>query len=109
MGGGWRQAGYLAAAGIYALDNNISRLKEDHQRARSIGEMLKEKSYVNDIYPIDTNIVIFELNEDITSIEYVSKMSEKGLYCVPFGKQHVRFVTHLDFNDDHLSTLRYLL
>jgi threonine aldolase len=102
MGGGWRQAGYLAAAGIYALDNNIGRLKDDHRRAKSIGEMLRGKSFVQNVYPVETNIVIFELPDDYPAAAFVAKMESEGILCVTFGKHLVRFVTHLDFNDEQL-------
>lgn len=105
MGGGWRQAGYLAAAGIFALDNNIERLREDHIRAKSIGKILSQQNYVQDIYPIETNIVIFELPKNILATDFVTTMAEKGILCVTFGKHLVRFVTHLNFTDDHLGLL----
>lgn len=103
MGGGWRQAGFLAAAGIYALDNNIERLREDHQRAKAIGQILEKKSFVKAVYPISTNIVIFELPEDMLAKDFVAAMANKGIHCVTFGKHLVRFVTHLDFTDNHLE------
>ncbi len=103
MGGGWRQAGFIAAAGVYALDNNIDRLKEDHKRAKLIGEILKSKSFVKNVYPIETNIIIFELPESILAATFVEAMADKGVLCVPFGKHLVRFVTHLDFTDDDLQ------
>ena len=103
MGGGWRQAGFLAAAGIYALDNQIERLKEDHARARKIGDILTGLSFVEEIYPIDTNIVIFRLPESILATEFVAKAKEQNLGCVTFGKHLVRFVTHHDFSDEHLA------
>lgn len=99
MGGGWRQAGFLAAAGLFALQNNINRLQEDHARAKKIGEILKTKSFVKSIYPIDTNIVIIELPETILADDFVLKMKEAGILCVTFGKHLIRFVTHLDFTD----------
>ncbi len=105
MGGGWRQAGFLAAAGIYALDNNIQRLKEDHQRAKQIGQMLENKYFVKSIYPIPTNIVIFETHESLLASDFVSKAALEGVLCVPFGKHLVRFVTHLDFDDNGLMEL----
>lgn len=105
MGGGWRQAGFLAAAGIYALDNNIDRLKDDHRRAKTIGRILEKKSFVKSVYPITTNIVIFELPGDILAKDFVAAMAAKGVSCVTFGTHLVRFVTHLDFTDDHLETL----
>jgi threonine aldolase len=109
MGGGWRQAGYLAAAGIYALDNNIERLKDDHRRAKEIGKILSAKSFIKNIYPIETNIVIFELPEEMLADDFVTKMAEKGVLCVTFGKHLVRFVTHLDFTDEQLDDLKKIL
>jgi len=106
MGGGWRQAGFLAAAGIYALDHHIERLKEDHTRARAIGDIFSKKSEVEEIFPVDTNIVIIRLQESISETEYVKKLAESGIRAVTFGKNLVRFVTHLDFTDDHLEEMR---
>jgi len=105
MGGGWRQAGYLAAAGIYALDHNVNRLKLDHARARKIGAMLGRLPEVEEIYPIDTNIVIFRLNDRLLAADYVQQLADKGIRAVTFGKHLVRFVTHLDFTDEHLEEL----
>lgn len=103
MGGGWRQAGYLAAAGIYALDNNIDRLKTDHRRAKVIGDYFSEKNYVKQVFPVETNIVIIELNNDLLADYVVRKLADIGIACVAFGKQMVRFVTHLDFSDNDLE------
>lgn len=105
-GGGWRQAGYLAAAGIYALENNIERLKDDHKRAREIGKIMEGISEVEEIYPVDTNIVIFKLDNKISVADYVKKLDNKGIKASPFGKNLVRFVTHLDFTDEHLEAFR---
>jgi threonine aldolase len=101
-GGGWRQAGYLAAAGIYALDNHIDRLTEDHQRARAIGALMSQKAEVL-VLPVDTNIVIFTLDNGILSSDYVKKLAEVGIKAATFGKHQVRFVTHLDFTDQDLE------
>ncbi len=106
MGGGWRQAGYLAAAGIYALDHHVGRLKEDHSRARVIGEIFGARAEVAEVFPVDTNIVIIRLHEGISEKEYMSRLAEKGILAVTFGKGLVRFVTHLDFTDDHLEAMR---
>ena len=105
MGGGWRQAGYLAAAGIYALDHHVLRLRDDHARARIIGKMLEKRPEVEEIYPIETNIVIFRLPETILATDYVRQLAEKNILAVTFGKHLVRFVTHLDFTDQHLEEL----
>ncbi|GAB3990515.1 GntG family PLP-dependent aldolase [Spirosoma daeguense] len=109
MGGGWRQAGFLAAAGIYALDHHVDRLKQDHARARRIGAFLERIPEVQEIYPIDTNIVIFRLPETILATDYVDKLAAKGILSVTFGKHLVRFVTHHDFTDAHLIEMETLL
>jgi threonine aldolase len=106
MGGGWRQAGFLAAAGIYALDHHVSRLKQDHIRAREMAAMFASKSEVEAIFPVDTNIVIIKLMPDISETAYVRKLAELGILAVTFGKGLVRFVTHLDFTDDHLQAMK---
>ncbi|CAG5069758.1 L-allo-threonine aldolase [Dyadobacter sp. CECT 9623] len=106
MGGGWRQAGFLAAAGIYALDHHVERLKEDHARAREIGKIFEAKAEVEAVFPVDTNIVIIRLADGISEVEYVQKLAELGILAVTFGRGLVRFVTHLDFNDSHLEELR---
>jgi threonine aldolase len=106
FGGGWRQAGFLAAAGIYALDNNIYRLKEDHARAKEIGNIMSDLPEIEEVFPVDTNIVIFRLNEKILANDYVQQLDAKGIKAVTFGKHLVRFVTHLDFTDEHLGAFR---
>lgn len=109
FGGGMRQAGYLAAAGIYALDNHVTRLKEDHKRAKILSEVLSKTSYVESILPVDTNIVIFNLNEKMNAEKFVQKLGEQNIKIVAFGKQAIRFVTHLDFNDDMLQKTEEVL
>ncbi|MDF3076734.1 MAG: threonine aldolase [Sphingobacteriaceae bacterium] len=110
LGGGMRQAGFLAAAGIYALDNNVDRLKEDHANARAIGEALLALPYVASVMPVDTNIVIFRLDESQNAEHFVEKLAHHGIKCNTFGKQMVRFVTHLDVSTtmiDHvIETLK---
>jgi threonine aldolase len=103
MGGGWRQAGFLAAAGIYALDNNIKRLTEDHKRAKVLGDTVKSLPYVKSVMPVDTNIVIFELDSHHKPDEFVEKLNHSGIRCNTFGKQMIRFVTHLDLDDAMLE------
>ncbi|MCO4291949.1 aminotransferase class I/II-fold pyridoxal phosphate-dependent enzyme [Solitalea sp. MAHUQ-68] len=105
MGGGWRQAGYLAAAGIYALDHHIDRLVEDHQRAKTIETALTKCSFVKSVVPVETNIVIFELIDSVSEAGFIQKMKEQNILCASPGKQHIRFVTHLDFTDAMLDSL----
>ena len=102
FGGGMRQAGYLAAAGIYALDHHISRLKEDHQRARHLGKLLEKLPFVTEVLPIQTNIVIFKLDEKMPAATFLKTLADSEVLAVPFGKQTIRFVTHLDFTDEML-------
>jgi threonine aldolase len=105
MGGGWRQAGILAAAGIFALDNYENQTRIDHEHAQKIVRILEQQSYVKSIMPVTTNIVIFELVEKITAIEFVAKMKALNVGCIPFGKQAVRFVTHLNIDAVALDKL----
>jgi threonine aldolase len=102
FGGGMRQAGFLAAAGIYALDHQVERLKEDHHRARVLGQFLVQAPHVAEVLPVATNIVIARL-EGISPETYLQELNQKGIKGVKFGKDLVRFVTHLDFGDDHLE------
>ena len=102
FGGGMRQAGFLAAAGIYALDHQVERLKEDHHRARVLGQFLVQAPHVVEVFPVATNIVIARL-EGISPETYLQQLAAKGIKGVKFGKDLVRFVTHLDFGDDHLE------
>lgn len=99
FGGGMRQSGYLAAAGIYALDNHIERLKEDHKRAKEIGNILKKMNYVSELIPVETNIIIFKLIDTINEQDLLDRLQENGINAVTFGPQTMRMVTHLDFTD----------
>lgn len=103
FGGGMRQAGFLAAAASYALDNHIQRLTEDHKRAKELGTTLAQQSWVKNVLPVDTNIVIFEVQNAIKPEEVLQKLSEKGIKALKFGPHEIRMVTHLDFNDDMLA------
>ncbi len=96
LGGGMRQAGYLAAAGLYALKNNVGRLKEDHTKAKVLGEVLNDCSFVKTVYPVETNIVIVQLKEGLKTTEVLDKMLSEGILAVPFGDDEIRLVTHLD-------------
>lgn len=102
LGGGMRQAGYLAGACLYALDHHLERLQEDHQRARRIGEIMEQKRFVSKVYPVDTNIVIVEL-ADRSAPDFLKQLEQEGIMAVPFGPSLVRFVTHLDFDDRRLQ------
>lgn len=100
FGGNMRQAGYLAAAGLYAIDNNIDRLKDDHKKAKEIGEVLSKLKAIKKVEPIETNIVIFELNNDVNEASFVQKLDEKNIKIISMGGGKLRMVTHLDYTDD---------
>ena len=99
MGGGMRQAGYLAAACIFALENNIERLKTDNARARKLGKALETMPFVASVRPVKTNIVIFDLKDPHNSDSFLAFLKEKGIEAAPFGPQTIRFVTHLDLDE----------
>ncbi|MBE0641073.1 MAG: threonine aldolase, partial [Bacteroidales bacterium] len=104
--GAMRQAGFLAAAGIYALDHHIDRLKEDHQRASLLADLLKSLSFVEEIIPPETNILIFKLKSGIAPRNFLSSLASRNILAAPFGGQTIRFVTHLDFNDEMLAEVK---
>ena len=96
MGGGMRQAGYLAAAGIFALDHHVERLKEDHAHARQLAAALAELPWVGHIRPVQTNIVIFDIQAPLTPAVLLGYLDKNGVKATAFGPQTIRFVTHLD-------------
>ncbi len=109
FGGGMRQAGYVAAAGIYALDNNISRLAEDHKRAKQLANELSTCTFVKNCIPVESNIVLFEIDNKITAVNFAEQLKNSGVLVSVFGKHSIRLVTHLDFNDDHLEQFRKII
>lgn len=105
MGGGMRQAGFLAAAGIYALDHHVDRLKIDNDQAKHLGEHLKQLSYVENVRPVATNIVIFDVKPPLTSAIFLEKLNDKGILAAPFGPMTIRFCTHLDVSKAMIQTV----
>ncbi|WP_347174483.1 threonine aldolase family protein [Polaribacter uvawellassae] len=105
FGGAMRQAGYLAAAAIYALDNHIERLADDHKRAKRIGKVLEACSFVKSVEPIETNIVIFYTKDEIDENDFVAKMAQKEIHFISMGDGKLRMVTHLDFSEEMLEKL----
>ena len=99
FGGGMRQVGYLAAAGSYALDHHIDRLKQDHNKAKEIGEMLGALSQIKTVEPIETNIIIFELNPDVNETVFVQNLAKNNIHIIGMGGGKLRIVTHLDYTD----------
>jgi threonine aldolase len=112
MGGGMRQAGYLAAAGIYALENNLDRLQDDHNKAKTFESVLSSLDWIESIDPVETNIVIFYAQEGIDPNSVIDRLRENGLLITSMGGGKLRIVTHLDLNDEGMeqavNTLREL-
>ncbi len=98
FGGGMRQAGYLAAAGIYAIDHHVTRLQKDHEHARLLESALRKKEFVGDILPVETNIIIFTLRSPFTAKEFTEKMKASGILAHPISAASVRLVVHLDIS-----------
>ncbi len=110
MGGGMRQAGFLAAAGLFALKNNVERLKIDHQHAKMMGNVLEKLSFIENIRPVETNILIFDVKKEFgTGDDFLKQLAIHNIKAVLFGPQTVRFVTHLDVNESMIMTVNKVL
>jgi threonine aldolase len=105
MGGGMRQAGYLAAAGLFALEHNVQRLRDDHVRAQTLERELRTLPYVASVLPAETNIVICSLEEGLSPDRFLEKLRSQGLRATSMGGQLIRFVFHLDISDDQLGII----
>ena len=100
LGGGMRQAGFLAAAGIYALQNHIERLKDDHTHAKQIACALQKKNFIKMFLPVETNLIIFEMNDTMTAPAFVEKLKEKNILGIAITPSRVRLVVHLDITKE---------
>jgi len=105
FGGAMRQAGYLAAAGIYALDNHVDRLAIDHTRAKIIGAALQNCVLVKNVEPIETNIVIFNVIDSINEQDFINRLNDAGIGLISMGQGKLRMVTHLDFTEKMLESV----
>jgi threonine aldolase len=99
LGGGMRQVGYLAAAGIYALDNNIERLAEDHRRAKELGALLQKLNWIEKVEPVETNILIFTIKKGLNDQLLIEKLKERNIHISSMGHGKLRIVTHLDYRE----------
>lgn len=100
LGGGMRQVGFMAAAGIYALDNHLEQLKKDNDRALELSELLAQQPYVKGLEPTETNIIIFYLKDDVKELEFMQKLDEKNIRISNMGQGKLRIVTHLDYSEE---------
>lgn len=109
LGGGMRQVGFAAAAGLYALDHHVERLAEDHKKAKEIGEVLQKLSKIKKVEPIESNIIIFELNDDVDETKFLNSLADKQIKIIGMGSNKLRMVTHLDYTDKmHIKLLSEL-
>lgn len=99
FGGGMRQVGYLAAAGIYALQNNVNRLVDDHRRAKELGAILTQLPWVEKVEPVETNILIFSLKKGFDENLLIEKLKQKNIFISSMGSEKLRIVTHLDYKE----------
>jgi len=109
FGGGMRQAGYLAAACIYALDNHVERLRDDHRRAKELESLLQTLPFVEDVTPVQTNLVFFSLKAEMPVDLFLQKLRENDVYAMALAPQQVRFVTHLDITDEMMEKVKFVL
>lgn len=109
FGGGMRQAGYMAAACVYALDHHIERLKEDHDHAKQLAEALSKKDFIGNILPVETNLVIFEVKGRFTASTLSDTLRHYDVHCLPISPTQIRFVTHLGVNSDMIKRVIRLI
>lgn len=109
FGGNMRQIGYLAAAGLYALDHHVERLAEDHMRAKDLGEALQKLDIVKTVNPVETNIVIFELYEDVSEEAFLKQLEAHQIKIIGMGDHKLRMVTHLDYTETMHQTVLSVL
>lgn len=104
FGGGMRQAGMLAAAGLYALEHQVQRLQEDHQHAQLLAETLRQKDFVGEILPVETNIVIFEVKGRFTASDLVTTLKQSNILALAISPTQIRLVVHLDITPAMIET-----
>jgi len=104
-----RQAGYIPAAGLYALEHHIPMLKQDHLHAKLIAEALLRRNFVGHMLPVETNIIIFEITDSFTAVGFCDELRKYDILCLPISATQVRMVTHLDVNPEMVTRLVTLL
>ncbi len=109
FGGGMRQAGYLAAAGIYAIERHIDRLADDHHHASLIARALLDKPFIGAMMPVETNILLFEVKDTFTPASFVAHLRQHDVHCLPVSPTQVRMVTHLGITPSMVDQLLQLI
>ncbi len=109
LGGGMRQIGHIAAAGLYALDHNVERLEDDHKKASEIATLLETRPYIETVEPTETNIVIFYLKKAVSEAQFMEELLKNNIRISDMGEGKLRIVTHLDYTDDMHSKVMEVL
>jgi threonine aldolase len=99
LGGGMRQAGFLAAGALYALRNHVDRLSIDHTRAKELSQVIENQTWVSSIFPVETNIIVFEVKPEIGGQKCLQLLNQAGIQASGFGKNFIRLVYHLDITE----------
>jgi len=105
FGGGMRQAGFMAASGIYALQNHIKRLELDHVHAKQIAEALQSTPFTGTMLPVETNIIIFEVKAPHTAKQLAATFGENNIRCIAISPTQIRMVTHHDISEQMVREL----
>ena len=100
LGGGMRQIGYMAGCGLFALQNHVKRLKDDHQKAQTIAKHLHQLNYVKSVEPVETNIIIFYLADKVEESQFTDYLQKHDIQISQMGEGKWRVVTHLDYTDE---------
>lgn len=103
FGGGMRQAGIIAAGGLYALQNNVKRLQEDHRHAQLLETALNNCNWVDSVVPVQTNIVVANVKAADKRDHYIELLKQKGILCMAFGPGMIRMVTHLNISSNDIN------
>lgn len=103
FGGGMRQAGFMAAAGVYALENHIDRLAIDHQHAQQLAAVLAKKDFTESILPVETNIVIFNIKPPYQPKEIVEQLKQHNILTIAISPTQIRMVLHLDITEEMVA------
>ncbi|MEI8049086.1 MAG: GntG family PLP-dependent aldolase [Bacteroidota bacterium] len=109
FGGGMRQAGYLAAACIYALDNHVERLHDDHKKAKHLESLLQSLPYIESVIPVQTNLVFFTLKTEMPTDLFLRNLKDNDIHALALAPQQIRFVTHLDITDEMMVEIETVL
>jgi threonine aldolase len=109
FGGGMRQAGYLAAAGSFALKNNVKRLKDDNEKAMYLGSVINKLNYVDELFPVETNIILFKLKLEGNTEKIIEHFANHQIKIISSGNQTIRMVMHLDVSDDDVNRVEKCL